>query len=85
MFCRARATVVDPIGHTYADPVTFHKNVSSDKEEADYINTSKCIAYKQNTATPNPPSSTSALPTFQPSSSPNDEYEVMQQLTYNMN
>ena len=75
-FCRVLTSESDP---AYADPVTWKQKGTTDNQKVDYINTAKCIAYRQNFAVT---ATGFTDPQFQPSSSPSDEYEIMRQLTY---
>ena len=77
-------------GPTYADPVMWKRKENSPlKKDDGYINTAKCVAYRQN-LTPGAAATAGATlnslsltrgsnprPTSQ-----SDEYEVMQQLKY---
>ena len=78
---------MEPIGPAYDDPVTWKKDIkaTSHTEETEYINTAECIAYRPNVAAMGNSafnSSTSQRSVLPLSSSPTDEYEVMQQLNY---
>jgi hypothetical protein len=77
-----RLQVSDP---AYDDPITWKQKDSEpvdQKKDGDYINTAKCVAYRQNPTTTTT-FCTLSLPSSQcrPTSQA-DEYEVMQQLNY---
>ena len=73
--------VSETSGPAYDNPVILKQKSTNGHEEADYINTVKCIAYRKNfvaTAETN-----ISQPQVRTSSSPTeDEYEIMRQLTY---
>ena len=80
-----RLQVAETAGPTYDDPITWKQKDSESadqKKGVDYINTAKCVAYRQNPATTTT-FCTLSLPSNQcrPASQA-DEYEVMQQLNY---